>query len=201
MKMKHHVLSLAIAAVFALPLAAGAQSTPSYAQPAPGQDEQIQGRVISFDGGYRLQVRDEKGYTDNVRLHPGTIINPTGLTLQPGMVVSILGYNAGSYFAANEIDTPYSFVYGLPYFAGHVWTYYGPSFTLGFFFGHPGWWHGTAFGEPYRFVGGVRFYDGFHAAAVYRGGAFQGRDYVVPHDHGGYGGGFHGGGPERRRPN
>ncbi len=42
-----------------------------------------------------LQVRDEQGYVDNVQLHQGTIINPTGITLEPGMVVSILGYNSG----------------------------------------------------------------------------------------------------------
>jgi hypothetical protein len=196
--MKRHVWSLAFAAaVLLLPFAAGAQGVPSYARPAAGADEHIQGRVANFDGGYRLLVRDERGYLDDVRLHPGTIINPTGLTLAPGMIVSILGYNAGSFFSANEIDTPYTFVYGVPYFAGHVWTYYGPAYSLGFFFGHPGWWHGTAFGGPHRFVGGVRFYDGFDAGSIYHGGAFHGRDYVAPHDHGGYSGP---GTPERRYP-
>jgi hypothetical protein len=184
--MRNAFIAAFAALMLSLPLAAGAQSAPTYAQPAPGQDAQIQGRVTSFDGGYQLQVRDEKGYIDNVRLHQGTIINPTGLTLAPGMIVSILGYNAGSYFDANEIDTPYTFAYGVPYFAGHVWTYYGPSFSLGFFFGHPGWWHGPAFVGPYRFVGGVRFYDGFHAGTVYHGGTFQGRAYVAPPAHGGY---------------
>ena len=58
-------------------------------------DQQIRGRISSFDGGYNLTVADERGFTDNVQLHDGTIINPTGLTLAPGMVVSILGYNAG----------------------------------------------------------------------------------------------------------
>ena len=191
------LLTAATAAlILYLPLAASAQSAPSYAQPAPGQDAQIQGRVTAFDGGYQLKVRDEKGYIDNVRLHRGTIINPTGLTLAPGMVVSILGYNAGTHFEANEIDTPYTFSYGVPYFAGRPWNYYGPAFSLGYFFGHPGWWHGPAFGRPYRFVGGVRFYDGFHGGNVYRGGAFQGRNYVAPPAQGGYNhGGF-----DRRTP-
>ncbi len=37
-------------------------------------------------------------------MHQGTVINPTGLPLQNGMRVTIYGYNAGSTFAANEID-------------------------------------------------------------------------------------------------
>jgi hypothetical protein len=69
------------------------------------------------------------------------VINPTGLTLAPGMVVSIDGYNAGGYFAANEVDTPYTYYEGVPYYYGHPWFYYGPSVSLGFFFGGGGW-HG-----------------------------------------------------------
>lgn len=116
-----------------------AQAQPSYARPA---DESIHGRIVSFDGAYNLQVRDDRGFVDNVSLHQGTIINPTGLTLQPGMIVSIAGVNAGSTFAANEIDTPYTFAYGVPYYAGHPWNYYGPSVSLGFYFGNGGWYHG-----------------------------------------------------------
>src|SRR5471030_605870 len=136
----HKFLSALVAAFFlAAPLAANAQIVPSYGadqQEAYSGDAQIHGRILSFDGGYNVQVRDEKGYVDNVQLHQGTIINPTGLTLAPGMVVSILGYNAGPVFAANEIDTPYTYSAGLPYYAGHPWNYYGPSVSLGFFFGN-----------------------------------------------------------------
>ncbi|HTV72733.1 MAG TPA: hypothetical protein VME66_03380 [Candidatus Acidoferrales bacterium] len=140
-----------LAAVAALglssPLAAQAQEAPSYAQqPAPSyasQDQAIHGRVVSFDGSYDLAVRDDRGYVDHVRMHQGTIINPTGLTLAPGMVVSIDGYNAGAYFSATEIDTPYTYYEGVPYYYGHPWFYYGPSVSLGFFFGGgPGWHHG-----------------------------------------------------------
>jgi len=171
-----------------LPIAAQAQDLPSYAnQPYPA-DQNIHGRVINFDGGYNLGVRDERGYIDNVQLHPGTIINPTGLTLAPGMVVSILGYNAGSFFAANEIDTPYEFYGGSPYYAGHPWNYYGPSISLGFFFGNAGWWHGHAFRGGYHYAGGARVYNSVHVNAVYRnaGGQFHGRDVVAPQEHGGY---------------
>jgi hypothetical protein len=185
--------ALVAALTIATPLAASAQivpqqyDDPSYASDAAYTgDGQIHGRILNFDGAYSVQVRDEKGYVDNVQLHQGTIINPTGLTLAPGMVVSILGYNAGPYFAANEVDTPYTFYAGAPYYQGRPWNYYGPSVSLGFFFGNPGWWHGSAFyGRP-RFVGGTRVYNDVHVNTFYRGGAFQVRNYVAPVQRGGY---------------
>jgi len=169
-------------------LPAAAQDAPSYANPgaAASDDAQIRGRIASFDGGYNVQVTDENGYIDNVQLHEGTIINPLGLTLAPGMVVSILGYNAGSVFAANEIDTPYTYAAGVPYYGGHPWNYYGPSIELGFFFGNTGWWHGEAFGGPSRFNGGARVYTNVRVTNTYRGGNFQGRAYVAPVERGGY---------------
>ena len=51
--------------------------------PVNNGEETIHGRVVSFDGGYSLQVHDDRGFIDNVRLHQGTIINPTGITLSP----------------------------------------------------------------------------------------------------------------------
>ena len=75
-------------------------------------EETISGRIAAFDGKYRVQLHDDRGFIDTVQLHQGTVINPTGLTLQPGMRVTILGYNRGRAFAANEIDTPYQ-QYGL----------------------------------------------------------------------------------------
>ena len=183
--MRRFVAALVAAIFIAAPFVAEAQ--PSYgAGQAYGGDAQIHGRILSFDGAYALRVRDEKGYVDNVRLHQGTIINPTGLTLAPGMVVSIIGYNAGSYFAANEVDTPYTYQAGYPYYAGRPWSYYGPGVSLGFFFGNPGWWHGAQFGGAYRFYGGARVYDDAQVNRVYRGGSYDGRNYVVPREHGGY---------------
>jgi uncharacterized membrane protein YgcG len=191
------LIAALVAAIFiAAPLAANAQIAPdgpSYAaDSAYGGDAQIHGRILSFDGAYSVQVRDEQGYVDNVQLHQGTIINPTGLTLQPGMVVSILGYNAGSYFAANEIDTPYTYSAGYPYYAGHPWNYYGPGISLGFFFGNAGWWHGSSFGGPYRYYRGERVYNNVHVNTFYHGGAFDGRNYVAPRERGGYEGHPHG---------
>jgi len=189
MKRLLSALALALPLAFAALPALAQDEPPSYAVPAPApvqDDAQIRGRISNFDGGYALQVTDDNGYIDNIQLHEGTIINPTGLTLEPGMVVSILGYNAGSFFAANEIDTPYTYYAGVPYYAGHPWNYYGPSISIGFFFGNTGWWHGAAFVGPVRPVGGARFYANTRVTNVYNGGHFQGRNYVAPPERGGY---------------
>ncbi len=105
-------------AVLSVPLAASAQQlpaapaavqpAPTYARPAANGEETIQGRINRFDGKYHLEVRDVRGFVDSVDMHQGTVINPTGLALQPGMSVTIMGYNRGRTFAANEIDTPYA---------------------------------------------------------------------------------------------
>ena len=187
--MRRLIAALVTALFIAAPLAAQAQIAPSYSddQQAAGGEAQIHGRVLDFDGGYSVHVRDEKGYVDNVQLHQGTIINPTGLTIAPGMVVSIMGYNAGDYFAANEVDTPYTYYAGRPYYGGHPWDYYGPSVSLGFFFGNAGWWHGSAFYGGPRFVGGVRYYSSnIRYNTVYRGGTYAGHNYVAPQARGGY---------------
>jgi len=126
------VAALLSIAALSIPLSAFAQQAPgqpgapSYARPAPaGGEETIHGRISSFDGKYHLNVRDDRGFLDSVDMHQGTVINPTGLTLQPGMAVTILGFNRGHAFAANEIDTPY-LSYGL---APVVYPY---SFGFGF---------------------------------------------------------------------
>jgi hypothetical protein len=156
------ILSLFLAATaIAAPLAASAQpasTAPTYARPAvtTGEDV-IHGRVVSFDGAYALQVADERGYVDNVQLRKGTIINPTGLTLAPGMIVTIRGVNNGSALVANEIDTPYT-----AYAAYPVYPYYGyPAYPYPYAFG-PRFSLGLGFG----FRGG-----GFH------GGGFHGRGH------------------------
>jgi hypothetical protein len=106
-----------------------AQSAPTYARPgATNGEETIHGRINQFDGKYRLEVRDDRGFVDNVELHQGTVINPTGLSLQPGMAVTIVGYNRGHAFAANEIDTPYQ-SYGL----ARAYSY--PPYSIGVGFG------------------------------------------------------------------
>ncbi|MGH7683541.1 MAG: hypothetical protein ACREMT_04270, partial [Vulcanimicrobiaceae bacterium] len=129
-KFLKNAVSLAALAMVALPSSALAQnSVPSYAQ--PNREEQIKGVVVAFDGHYDLKVRDQRGYVDNVRLHQGTVINPTGLTLQRGMSVTIFGEPSGRVFDANEIQTPYNYapapvavpVYPYPY--AYPYQYWG----------------------------------------------------------------------------
>jgi hypothetical protein len=116
-----------------------AATPPSYAT----TEDSIRGRIAGFDGKYDLQLRDDRGFIDKVRLHDGTIINPTGLRLSPGQSVTILGHNAGSTFDANEIDTPYAsygvpvYAYGYPYYG---YPYYGVGVGFrGFGYGGRGW--------------------------------------------------------------
>jgi hypothetical protein len=147
------MIRIPIAAFLAAALAAGgvalpgpalAQDLPSYAQPAPAsQDETITGRIEAVVDAFHFTVRDDRGFVDNVQLHQGTIINPRGLTLEGGMSVTIIGRNAGAYFDAVEIDTPYSYSGEVPSpaYYGAGWWYpgydygFGPAFALGLAYG------------------------------------------------------------------
>jgi hypothetical protein len=135
------LLAGALLACSLVPAAAQAQSRnaspPPYATRAG--DETIRGTISSINGKYNISVRDQRGYLDNVTLHQGTIINPTGLTLQPGQTVTIHGNTAGSTFNANEIDTPYVTTYVVPWGYGYPYESYrfgvgfpGPRFGFGF---------------------------------------------------------------------
>jgi hypothetical protein len=193
-------------AVTIAPAAAGAQdAVPSYARPAVvSTDETIHGRIRSVDGAFTLSVDDDRGFIDEVLLHQGTIINPTGLTLSPGMSVTILGYNAGDTFDANEIDTPYSYDGPLPtpmYYGPGYWcpgfAYgYGPSFSLAIVFdsGRPWYYeHRPYRGRPWdgrRYFGTevarriephVRLEQRpAHAPAAFEGRSFAGESRVAP---------------------
>jgi hypothetical protein len=158
------VSALVAATLIAAPAGAFAQDmpqapAPSYAHPSYSSNEDVvRGQVVSFDGGYSLRVRDDRGYIDNVSLHQGTIINPTGLRLSPGMSVTVRGVNRGGYLDANQIDTPYTTYsavpvypyavavpvapyYGYPYY-GYPYGYgYYPRVSIGIGFGH-GFGHG-----------------------------------------------------------
>ena len=104
-------------------------TVPSYAHPsAPSGEETIRGRIDAIPGKYQVEVRDDRGYIDNVALHDGTIINPTGITLAPGMRVTIYGTARGHEFVANQIDTPYhqSYAYAYPVYPYPYYAYPGP---------------------------------------------------------------------------
>ena len=109
-----------------------AAQTPSYARPGYASEETIHGRIVSFSGAYNVDVRDDRGFIDHVSLRQGTIINPVGLRLVQGMSVTILGYNRGSTFQANEIDTPYTAQYPVPAYGYGPYYPYGPYYSPGF---------------------------------------------------------------------
>jgi hypothetical protein len=99
----------AVAALLALPTAAFAQTDPNWHGGGYGdrgyggyvdREGQIGGIVSSF-WPYNLDL--DRG--THVSLHNGTVINPTGITLRPGMRVQIYGHwRRDGAFEANEID-------------------------------------------------------------------------------------------------
>jgi hypothetical protein len=100
--MKRLIGSAAIAAAFALPLTAQANTVNPQVVQSPG----IQGTISSIDGKYGLTIREVNGPLERVMLHRGTIIAPAGLRLAPGMLVTVLGHPDGVGFTANAIDAP-----------------------------------------------------------------------------------------------
>jgi hypothetical protein len=133
---KNTLIAAVAAAALITPAIASAQDA-SYAQ---GGNQQIQGTVAAINGTWNISVADANGYTDSVQLEQGTIINPTGLTLEPGMNVTIDGYADGPNFDALEIDTPYQYQGPAPvavYYGPGDWypgyaNGWGPSFSLSF---------------------------------------------------------------------
>lgn len=84
-----------------------ATAVPSLARAiGPTSVDHLHGTVSSFDGRYDLHLLDRNGVSTDVRLHPGTVIRPRGLTLSPGMRVSVAGgFEAeGRAVDAKEID-------------------------------------------------------------------------------------------------
>jgi hypothetical protein len=83
---------------------------PSYATPpvaggsSGNDDETIHGSISSIDDADSFQVKDDRGFIDSVQLQSGTVIQPSGTRLEPGMIVTIAGANRGSVFAANRVD-------------------------------------------------------------------------------------------------
>lgn len=214
--------SLTAALCAALPVAASAQQPygdqPPYAQqqpysqPAPpyGNQQSVKGTVSGFDGQWIVYMHDDKGYTDHITLHQGTIINPTGIKLLEGMRVTIYGYAQGSTFEANRIDVAYSpysqyygangepaygygdnggYGYGGGYGGGYGYSPYGyggayPYFGLGINWGWGwGWgWPGFyGWGWPYYGYGGG--YPYYCCGGYYGGYPYR---YYPPPNRGGF---------------
>jgi hypothetical protein len=122
MNRTHLIRIAALAALVVMPTAAFAQSDPNW----QWQQQHQQWNNDQDRGGYDRGYGDRGGNRDgqiggvvdsfspfnlyldrgtHVELHQGTVINPTGITLQPGMRVQVYGFwNRDGSFAANEID-------------------------------------------------------------------------------------------------
>ncbi len=178
------IAALSAVASLALPSLAGAQSYPSY---AVASQQTIKGTITGFNGAYTVYVQDEKGYGDNIQLHDGTVINPTGLKLQEGMRVTIYGYPNGPVFQAYRIDAPYpNYGYGGQYGGaygayGGAYPYYGGYYGA---YGYP--YYGGYYGTPWYPLWGVGFgwfggwpgyyggWPGYYRGGYYRGGYYRG---------------------------
>jgi len=94
MPMRSLVVAASACAVLAMPVLAGA--TDDYR----AVEQRLFGQVISFEP-WHLQL--DRG--PRIVLHRGTVIHPTGLTLQNGMSVRVFGHVASDgAFSADEID-------------------------------------------------------------------------------------------------
>ena len=98
-------LLLAAGSLAATVAPAAAQAYPySYSYPsarAPQGSHDLRGVVAGF-GGYSMTLNIRRGSVP-VQLHRGTIIEPIGTTLQPGMRVNVHGYWSNGTFVANRI--------------------------------------------------------------------------------------------------
>jgi hypothetical protein len=164
----HFVAALLALATATVPLAAVAQGA---------NGETIRGTIVSLDGAGNLQLRDDRGFVDSVRLDPNVDVTPPGVQLQPGMHISIAGSNAGSVFAAESIAVagqaappyasvppdaygppayPYGMPYAYPYPAPYpVYAYPYPVYPYPVY-GYPGprVSIGIGFGPRFGFRGG-----------------------------------------------
>lgn len=72
------------------------QGPPQYSQRPDSSAYHLSG-VVSYFQPYFLVI-DSQGRRVPVHLHVGTVILPTGLTLQPGMLIGINGYWVRGYY-------------------------------------------------------------------------------------------------------
>jgi hypothetical protein len=100
----------------------------------------LAGRITGVRDNYHLLIRDNRDQVDHVTLRPGTLVFPRHIALQAGMVVSIFGSRGRNYFLADEIDTPYDLVGGVPYYHDQPWGNYGNDMSLAEYYGASEWW-------------------------------------------------------------
>jgi hypothetical protein len=99
------ILSGAAAIAVALTLPAAASAAMS--SPAQAKDTYtLRGVITQIDGKWDVTLHEPSGFIEEVALHPGTVVAPTGLRLAPGMQVSIRGYQDHATFDAVRIVGP-----------------------------------------------------------------------------------------------
>lgn len=213
-KLATTTLSAALGAVLclAVPGIGAAQSIPSYGAPVARQ-EYITGTLTGFNGSYVVYMRDDKGYDDNITMHDGTVINPTGIKLVEGMRVAIWGNANGSTFNANTIQVvgqadyaggagynggyypggyyPNGYGYGYGY-GGYGYPYYGYPYGvgIGIGFGWGGWGWGGPWGYGWWRPWGWYGYRGYCCGYRYPYGYYGG--YRYPYGYRGPGGYYRG---------
>jgi hypothetical protein len=82
----------------------------SATQEALSREQIVRGVITSINGKYGLTVKDDHSDTDRVTMHLGTIINPIGLQLTPGMQVTITGHPDSGTFDVDKIDAPIQYL-------------------------------------------------------------------------------------------
>jgi hypothetical protein len=166
--------------LFAVLLAVATATLPLAASAQQQYGETIRGTIVSLDGAGTMQLHDDRGFDDNVRLEPNVDVSPSGVQLRPGMRVTISGANAGSVFSAERIAAaaqpappqyggpsyrtapppypdPYAYAYPYPVYAYPYPVYAYPYPVYAYPFGYPRVSIGIGFGSGSHFHG-----RGFH---------------------------------------
>lgn len=96
------VLATSVAPVYA-DVPGGYYPPAPYSYGADRDDRRVVLGFVTYFHRYDLTLRARAGDFP-VALHHGTIINPTGITLRPDMLVSVRGYWDNGSFHADRID-------------------------------------------------------------------------------------------------
>lgn len=117
MTTKQSLLSLACAATIASTAFVGAVATAASADPVASSPSSavrtIHARILNVttDG---MQVHERGGKTDTIVFHQSTITDPPDVTLSPGTIVAVTGYDDGNTFVAKDIAVPSAVTKGAP---------------------------------------------------------------------------------------
>jgi hypothetical protein len=108
--MNNRLLAAPLLGLSLLAASAGVAATaaPALSQTVPyyapyGYDAHDVRGTVSYFSGYVMTINTRKGQIE-VQLHRGTVINPLGMTIRPGMHVTVHGdWSTNGWFYANRI--------------------------------------------------------------------------------------------------